>query len=307
MSEEKLKDEAAVAVPPADVIPVDYADEQALSPFEGDFMDVTIQVADHLDKYEKAMNAIMNFIIKRTYPGDWVSHDKMSTPVEERTVNLTGAAAERIARDLGIQESKRTPPVKEILGDKHPGHYAYKCTGEFSLRGRTVLAIGYATTTNPLHSKKQPHQIPESYIIQEAHRDCTKQGVKMLLGLRKIPLSKLKELGFNIDNVKYVNFGEGENSASAKNPGATAKPREKETIQATFVIKVLSPRTWNDTNIIDIITDKNEKFSWFGKSLSSEEGKQLDMFRKNEYLVTVTYSTKGSFKNIESIVEGVPQ
>ena len=90
---------------PANVIPPTNGDseviEGAVTPFEGDYMEVTVDVAKHLAEYEKAIDTIMNFIIRRCYAGDFVSHDKESTPLEDRTVNLIGAAAERIARDLG--------------------------------------------------------------------------------------------------------------------------------------------------------------------------------------------------------------
>lgn len=220
---------------PADPIPTeeDYqVRENAITPFEGDYMTVTVEVADHLEKYEKAIDTIMNFIIRRTYAGDWVSHDKSNTPLEERTVNMIGAAAERVARDLGMSEKNRTTPAKRMYDqEKHPGHYYYECEGDFTFRGRTIHAVGRASTLNPFHLAKaggDPGKIREEYIVQECWRDCTKNGIRGWFGLRKIPIMKLKELGYDISKVKFVNFQSKEGSQSEKNPQATAKPEGAE-------------------------------------------------------------------------------
>lgn len=206
--------------------------EGAITPFEGDYMDVTIQVAKSLEDYEKAINMIMNFIVKRCYPGDFVSHSKMSTPLDERTVSINGAAAERIARDLGIQESNRTKPEK-IFDKEKPGHYQFRCEGDFTFRGRTVHAIGISSTLNPFYGKKygeavNPLDIREDYVMRDCLHDCVKQGVKGLFGLRNIPISKLRELGFDISKVKFVNFTENEKSSTAKKPESTAVPQGAE-------------------------------------------------------------------------------
>src|ERR1051325_3173607 len=132
------QDSPARELIPQDEIPPELEGqtiESNVTPFDGDMLEITVKVAEHLEKYEKALNTIMNFIVRRTYEGDWISHDKKDTPLEERTVNMTGAAAERIARDLGIQESNRTQPVKEMADqEKWPGHYTYKCSADFTFR-----------------------------------------------------------------------------------------------------------------------------------------------------------------------------
>lgn len=233
--------------------PMEHEKETFLTPFEGDYMDVTIEVAKNLVEYEKAVDQIMNFVIRRCYAGDFVSHDKADMPLEERTVNISGAAAERIARDLGINESNRTKPVKKMHGDKTPGHYYYECEGDFSFRNRTVHAVGMASTLNPFYSKAygkdiEPEKIREEYIMREAWRDCTKQGIKMWLGLRRIPIVKLRELGYDISKVKFVNFASKEGSQAAINKQATEKPIEtqtplSETETISITISEMKPKT----------------------------------------------------------------
>ena len=300
---------------PANVVPPTNGDseviEGAVTPFEGDYMEVTVNVAKHLAEYEKAVDTIMNFIIRRCYAGDFVSHDKESTPLQERTVNLIGAAAERIARDLGIQESNRTQPEK-TMNEKYPGHYDYRCEGDFTFRGRTVHAIGIASTRNPFHSRaygqdKKPEDIREEYILREAWRDCTKQGIKGLFGLRRIPILKLKELGYDLSKVKYVNFKEGEKAAGKVNPNSTAAPEgiEKpipsgETIAVT--IEKMDARTSKRGKPFYSVTDtEGARYIVWGDNKSENVAALLLAYRDKKQ-VQVNTTTDGEFVTIEKVI-----
>lgn len=291
-------------------IPNDHneeVNEGSITPFEGDYMEVTVRVAKELAEYEKALDTILNFIIRRCYAGDFVSHDRASTPLEERTVNMIGAAAERIARDLGIQEMNRTKPVK-VMDEKHPGHYTYECEGDFSFRGRQVHAIGRASTLNPFYSKaggvmKKPEEIREEYIVRDAWRDCTKQGIKGLFGLRKIPLMKLKELGYDITKVKYVNFKEGEGSQSAKNPEATAKPTAINAAEEITVhITEIAFRSYGNKPITDVVDGEGVKYSWWGKGQDDKDVQAMVAAQKAGKMVTIHFKLKdGKYRNVESV------
>lgn len=318
MAEENKKEPADVSK--AEVVPASQAPaavkpyppeehgdvvEGAVTPFEGDFMEITVNVAAHLAEYEKALDTILNFIIRRTYAGDWVSHDKDSTPIEERTANMIGAAAERVARDLGIQESNRTKPTK-FVHEKPAGHYYFECEGDFTFRGRTVHAIGRASTTNPFHLGKaggKVENIREEYLIQEAWRDCTKQGVKGLFGLRKIPIIKLQALGYDISKIKYVTFKTGENSEAKKNPNATAKPEGADgALSVTTTIDSILFRKWKEKDICDVTDGEGAKYSWWGKGEKSEEAQKLVAAQQAQKRVTIHYKNKdGKYNNIESV------
>lgn len=264
-----------------------------------------------LEAREKWINSVLNFVIKRTYPGDWISHDKKSTPIQERTVNMQGAAAERIARDLGISELNRTKPLKVMAGQDHPGHYRYVCEADFVMnKGRAneivVHAIGIASTLNGFYShagKKKPEDIREEYIMRDAWRDCTKQAIKGMLGLRKIPVSKLQELGYDINKIKYVSFDEKEGDQGEKNAQTTAVPAQ----EMSMVIKFVAMAAFGDKECIDVIGTKNEKLRWWDKKIDSVDGKNLQKFAKEEWLVTFKYTQKGNYKNIVEILEAVPQ
>lgn len=278
------QEEKTDVVPAQDIPEGDYPEETSLTPFEGDFMDITIEVAKNLEAYEKALNTILNFIVKRCYPGDFVSHSKMSTPLEERTVSINGAAAERIARDLGIQESNRTKPEK-IWDKEKQGHYQYRCEGDFTFRGRTVHAIGIASTLNPFYAKKyggdiNPADIRDDYVMRDCLHDCVKQGVKGLFGLRNIPISKLRELGFDISKVKFVNFKEDEKSSSVKSPQSTAVPNGAESIKSLgepvpLVIQSMDPRLSKKGKPFFKVTDTEGASYMLWGNAESDKGKLL--------------------------------
>jgi len=287
--------------------------EEEVEVFKGDGMEIMIQVAAKLEEYEKALNTIINFIVRRTYAGDWVSFDKANTPIADRTVNMIGAAAERIARDLGVQESNRTQPIKK-MNEKFPGHYAYECDGDFTFRGRTVHAQGVASTRNPFHSRvysedKKPEEIREDYIMRESWRDCTKQGIKMLFGLRRVPLLKLKELGYDISQVKYVNFQEGEKSASKTKPEATAVPQEAESpVQngetiAVTVEKMTPGTTKKSGKPFYKVTDHEGVMYFIWGDDKSERVKRLLVAYRDKKQVQVIWEKRGEFNTINDVVE----
>lgn len=279
----------------------------ALVPTEGEYMEQVIDVSDKLEKYEKALNAIMNFIIKRTYPGDWVSHDKAGTPEAERTVNMIGAAAERIARDLGINETNLTPPVK-IMNEDFPGHYRYECQGDFTFRGRTIRAIGIASTRNPFYYKvgggeRKPSDIREEYIMREAMRDRTKQAIKGLFGLRKIPLLKLQELGYDIKKVKYVDFKEGEGTSARKEAG------KSEVVKASksFTFVKHESKVGSDNRPYQVFTTDQGISLSFWRPLDDEDVQRLILSIANEELAIIEYRDNGKYRNIDKVVEVVSQ
>lgn len=295
-------EDAAAARPPAKP-----TDEELLEgSFEGDYLLATIDVADKLDAYEKAVDKVLSFIIRRAYPHDWVSHGKKNDALDDRTANLIGAAAERIARDLGISEMNRTAPEKFWHDqDKHPRHFYYQCEADYVFRGRKIHAIGRASTLNPFHTKKKaPDQVREEYIMQECWRDATKQGIKGLFGLRKIPVTKLKELGLDVSKIKYVNFGENDDSQSATNPGATARPEGAEGADAervTVVLASMQSRNRGDVPITDFTDAEGVTYSWYGRGGADKGVQGAIAAMKAKKAVTVVYRAKGDYRNIVAV------
>lgn len=265
---------------------------------EDEMMDRTIEVSKKLAEYEKSIDMVLNFIIKRCYVGDFISHDKKGTPVEERTANISNAAAERIARDLGIRESNRSQLKKEI--DPKTGHYTYTCTGDFSFRGQKISVIGQSTTRNAFYSKaygkpKPISEIREDYVRTECMRDLVKQGVRKIFGLRKIPLTKLQELGYDTSKVKFVNFGTDEKSQTSTNKAATKSASSEKWI----VLVSFEDKTYGDKTFTTFKTQGGKDVSCWH---TGETLKKLKDSIGNAQVKVVMFQ-KGNYWNIDKVLE----
>lgn len=170
-----------------------------------DIFDEVIAAANKLEAYASAQDKILNIIVKRTYAGDWVCHDRQGTSETERKANLGAAGAERIANFLGVQEANWHEYPKEWSEDHK--HYSYAYSADFTFRGVTRHAVGRAGTRDKFFSGgKAMEDINEDDIRVAAFRECFKKGVTRLFGLRNIPLTKLTSLGYDKALVKMVEF-----------------------------------------------------------------------------------------------------
>ena len=124
---------------------------------------------------------------------------------------IGAAAAERIAVFLGIQERNWTPGRKEWSEDRK--NYTWTHEADFGFKGRWVHAIGKAGSRDKFfsfaHGAWKPlDEIQEDHVKTAAFRSTRKDGIRTLLGLRGIPLTKLKELGFDLNKSAYAGFEE---------------------------------------------------------------------------------------------------
>lgn len=175
-------------------------------PVTEDGMDAVIAVAEKMAAFTAAMDTILNAIIKRAYPGDFVCHAKQSDPPEKRKANIGAAAAERIAMFLGLQERNWTPGMRTMHDDGK--NYTWIYEADFGFKNRWIHAIGRASSKDKFFGWKPVADISDEDIRMAAFRGCRKEGVRGLLGLRGIPIDKLKELGYDVSKVNYVNFEE---------------------------------------------------------------------------------------------------
>ncbi len=188
---------------PRDLVAPPEADVEIID--QTDIFDEVISAANKLEAYAKAQDQILNIIVKRTYAGDWVCHDRESAPEAERKANLGAAGAERIANFLGVQEANWKEYPKEWSEDHK--HYSYAYSADFTFRGVTRHAVGRAGTRDKFFSGgKAMEDINEDDIRVAAFRECFKKGVTRLFGLRNIPLTKLTSLGYDKGLVKMVEF-----------------------------------------------------------------------------------------------------
>jgi hypothetical protein len=199
------------------------------------------------------------------------------------------------------------------MNEKFPGHYSYECEGDFSFRGRTVHAIGIASTRNPFYSRaygadKKPEEIREEYIQRECWRDCTKQGVKGLFGLRRIPMMKLKELGYDLAKVKYVNFKEGEKAAAVINPQSTAVPQQAEKPVSASEISVIQidemkPRVSKKGKAFYTVKDLEGVEMYVWGNAESQMVKDLLIAYRDRQQIQVTVENSNGYSTITSVVK----
>lgn len=232
-----MSDERAEVVETEETEAVSEKGLEVIEPITHDGMDAVIAVAEKMEAYSKAMDTITNAIIKRSYPGDWVVHAKETDPDDKKRANIGAAAAERIATFLGIQERNWTAGSKEWSDDRK--HYTWIYEADFGFKNRWVHAIGKAGTRDKFFGvangqQKAIEDIQEDHIRTAAFRACRKEGVRLLLGLRAIPVKKLIELGYDPAKINYVGFAD-----RGKQLDQTAKETSKETGMAERVITIV--------------------------------------------------------------------
>lgn len=188
-------------------------------------MDGVIAMAAKIESFAKAMDTIIGVIIKRAYDNDWVSHDRGDVQAQDRKANIGAAAAERIAAFLGITE-RNWKARKEVADDGQS--YTWIHEAEFTLGNRTIHVMGQAGTKDKFFGYadkawKPLDEVKESDIRTASLRACRKEGVRTLLGLRNIPITRLQSLGLNIEKIKQVNFqakiGDGEKKMADPSTG----------------------------------------------------------------------------------------
>lgn len=288
---------------------------------DDDSMDRVIEVAAKIEAYAKAMDSILNVIIKRSYEGDWVCHAKQDDPPEKKKANLGAAAAERIAQFLGIQERNWTHGIKEWSEDKQ--HYTWVYEADFGFKGRWVHAVGKAGTRDKFfgfaHKEWKPlSEVQEDHIKTAAFRACRKEGVRTLFGLRSIPLAKLGLLGYDLTKIAYAGFEEKGKELSGAALQAGSDGLTWRTIQIVKMVRVDGfskdkagkpdqSKPWTRWDIFDA---EGVKFGMFGTGKRTAKLlEDIDKKNSTEFGFQAKVSgDKGQFKNYEIVkVKGVEE
>lgn len=242
-----------------------------------DGMDAVIAVASKMDSYAKAMDTILNHIIKRSYVGDWVCHAKANDKPEDKKANIGSAAAERIASFLGIQERDWSPGVKVMSEDGKS--YTWQFDADFGFGKRWIHAIGRASSKDKFFGFakgewKELDEIKEDDIRMAAFRNTRKEGVRALLGLRSVPLTKLRELGYDIDKVRMANFEDrgklldDKTKEVNKDTGMASKVIIVATMEATSGVSKSTNKPWRRVTVKD--TDGTNWIMWAGEGSKRE-------------------------------------
>ena len=279
-------------------------------------IDAVILVASKLDEYGRARDAIMNFIIKQSYPGDWVSHSLESVNKLDRTANLGAAGCERIAALLGIKELNWKQPRKEWSDNRL--HFTYVTEADFEFHGRRIHVVHRVGTRDKfwrteyvwddaqkkkLKVVKPLEDVREDYIEKASFRGARKEGVRTLMGLRNVPLKKLSTLGFNIEEVHYASFKASqktEQKESGQVVGAKAEDGRKE---YTLNIKEISEKKQGKKGTFYWVTDiSGDKFLLTGDE-TSDNVKALQAAANAESKVKVRYDLSGDYRYIREVLE----
>lgn len=263
-----------------------------------DGMDAVIAVASKMDAFSKAMDTILNHVIKRSYIGDWVCHAKEGAKQEDMKANIGSAAAERIASFLGIQEKNWTPGLKVKSDDGQ--FFTWQFEADFGFGKRWIHAIGRASSKDKFFGFangqwKDLEDVKEDDIRMAAFRNTRKEGVRGLLGLRSIPLAKLQELGFNTANVRMAGFT-AKMSAEDKGKAASDGLIYKE-IKVVSIAKKSESKDPKKPWTLWTITDGKLEYGMF----SAPDGKRLTLLtlRQEDQLPVKVGVKVGSYNNKE--------
>jgi len=294
-------------------------DEKALieqAPFKEDGMDTVIAVAQKMEAYSKAMDTILNAIVKRSYAGDWVCHSRETDPEDKKKANIGAAAAERIATFLGIQERTWTAGTKE-WSDDHK-HYTYSYEADFGFKNRWVHAIGRAGTRDKFFGFakgqwKPLEEVQEDHIRTAAFRACRKEGVRLLLGLRSIPIRKLTELGYDASKINYAGFedkGRLLSDEEKKKTEGEAGTHIKNILPMRMeMTKGKSKTTGKDWQRWDVFDKEGVKYALFAGDESRRVKKLQDCVEQKTSVTIRFVIQKGSYGEAYQIttVEGVEE
>jgi hypothetical protein len=197
----------------------------------GGHIDAIIAVAEKMEALGTALDRIRNFAMKRAMPGDWV---RFKGKDDDGTLNLAGPGAERIAAAVGVSFIEWKAHKEEGRDEKGPWYrWYYNCTA--LAMGRRLEAIeGHAGSRDRFFGikygkLKDLSDVSEADIRTAARRNAMKEGVRILLGLRRLPIETAKELGLNLAHIKTVEFEDNKPSATKEwkpeaKPAATPAP-----------------------------------------------------------------------------------
>lgn len=291
-------------------------------------MDATILIASKLEEFGKARNAIMNFIIRQSYPGDWISHSMESVNKLDRSANLGAAGCERIANLLGIKELNWKAPKKEWSDNRL--HFTYLTEADFEFAGRRIHVVHRVGTRDKFWrteyvwdanatgkdgrkgakvKKVTPlEDVREDYIEKASFRGARKEGVRTLMGLRNVPLLKLSELGFNIELVHYASFKDSKKEKQPESGKVIGAKAEDGSNEYMLSVKNISEQMVSKKNgkpyyiILDIGGDK----FYLHADENSDRLKTLQGAAFGDYKVKIKYREHQGFKSIDEVlsVEG---
>jgi len=187
--------------------------------------DSLLAVAEQAEKRVEAMNKIKRMALRLTNPHDWV--DQNSRPY------LQASGSEKVARLFGISWRISEPILEHLDG----GHFSYTYTGEFSLGGATIMAVGSRSSKDGFFKKYSyddgkrtelpASEIDRGDVKKAAYTNLLGNGITRMLGIRNLTYDDLQEFaGISKNQISSVDYKKGGRSAPRSKPETTAPPPE---------------------------------------------------------------------------------
>lgn len=235
-----------------------------------DSLEDTLWLADNIEKLIEANKKIFAVIMKSSYPGDFVAFGKG----EKEKIEMVGAGCERVARDVGISFTNRTEKF-ETFEDEigHGFRYIYEADAIF--RGRIIRVMSIASSRTKFFGKdsgeyKDISEVSRDDVQIAAYRGVFKEGVKAMLGLRRLNRGELEKYGVKIITSGGYDFKNKDEKAAAS-----------ETVAVT---------------ISDITFKRAEKWTKF--SIKDEEGAVYNTFSETIAKTAKECKESGKVANI---------
>lgn len=188
-----------------------------------DRIQAIIDMAERTEALGNALDKIRKFILARALPGDFVVFreiDKQTGEAKEGRVELIGAGSDRIATALGIS-FKNWSDEKVSWTDKKGSAYTWRYYCDVHWAGRIWEKVEGRASSRDLffgyaHGNYKPlEDIKEGDIRAAARHNCSKEGIKLILGLRGIPESACQGLGLDPSKIRAVEFNKAAAAAIA--------------------------------------------------------------------------------------------
>lgn len=263
-----------------------------------DKVQALINLANRSEELGKALDQLRAFALKRTLPGDFIAFKEQGS--DEEVLSLTGAACDRIAAPLGFSFKNWTSWKDTFTDNIGPGYnWWYSCTAMFG--GRELYVEGRTGTRDKFFGRqggswKQLEDIPESDIRTAARRSCMKEGVTVMLGLRRIPKKAAEAMGIDLGKVRSVSFT---SSSGGKDSGKKLEIEVK-------IVKVGQKTVANDKKVYVIkIEHKDHKTVETWSQTLAEAAKKQEGKRARIKIETTRYSPK--LLSVEPLGEEEPK
>lgn len=247
----------------------------------------TLWLAEHADQLVDAYQTIHRAVLKIAHDGDWVKFGDKGC--------LSSAGAERIATIFGMGQSNWTSH-KETGRDEKGEWFRWTYEVDVSFKGRTVRGQGIFGSRDKFFGYqggqwKELADIDEQNIRKAARHAAYKEGIRILLGLRNIPVTVLQKAGIKIGDIREVQFKDGKQENNSGNGYSRPLPPDKGTTPATEPQrKMLFALSKN------LKLDNDQMHKIFRKLFNKESSKDLTM---KEALIAIDTLNKADQKETD--------